>query len=46
MKRSIENLLTIYDSLKFNIVVGCTFVKPLTNETPNRAFKTKNLGVL
>lgn len=46
MKRLIENLLRIYESIKFNIIVECTFFKPLTNEKQSRAFKTKNVAVL
>lgn len=45
IKRLIQNLLIHYGALKFNIVVECTYVRPVTQELQSRAFKTVNMTV-
>lgn len=38
----IKSLLLQYGAIKFNILVECRYIKPLSNEIQNRAFKTIN----
>lgn len=45
IKDLINHLLYEYGALKFNILVECTYVKPLSGESQSRAFKTKNITV-
>lgn len=45
IKRLLNDLLSRYGGLKFNIVVECTYIKQFTNELQDRAFKTSNLSV-
>lgn len=37
----LRNVILAYWSMKFNIIVECTYVKPVINEYQNRSFKTK-----
>lgn len=46
VKSIIQNILSSYNALKFNIVSECTYIKPITNEIQLRSFKTKNKAVL
>src|SRR5436190_1319391 len=45
MSRLIQRLLHENGALKFNLVVESTYVKPVTNETQDRSFKTTNVSV-
>ena len=46
IKRLVENILVDFGALKFNLVLECTYVKPIAEETQARAFKTKSRRVL
>lgn len=46
IKKIVNDLLPVYGGLKFNIVVECTYVKPLSEEFQDKAFKTNNVTVL
>ena len=37
------NMISIYGTIKFNVIVECTYIKPVINEYQDRAFKTKNI---
>lgn len=41
----LTNLLVEFGSLKFNIVLECSYVKPLSNELEHRSFKTSNKAI-
>lgn len=45
IKQLLNNLLSSYGGLKFNIVVECTYIKQFTYELQDRAFKTLNSSV-
>ena len=36
----------MFGPIKFNIVVECTYIKPVINETQDRSFKTKNIPII
>ncbi|KAG8243588.1 hypothetical protein J6590_043017 [Homalodisca vitripennis] len=46
MKKLVQNLLNEFEALKFNTIVECSYVKPLTKETQEIAFKTSNFAVV
>lgn len=39
-------MIVIYNAIKFNILVECTYVKNNINEYQDRTFKTKNIILL
>lgn len=41
----LKRLLSEYGALKFNIVIECSYIKPVTFETQHRAFKTSNQAI-
>lgn len=39
----LKNMVSIFGSIKFNILVECTYIKPLSNEMQDRTFKSRNI---
>ena len=42
----LSNIISMFGPIKFNIVVECTYIKPVINETQDRSFKTKNVPII
>ncbi|XP_046665974.1 uncharacterized protein LOC124357906 [Homalodisca vitripennis] len=42
----VNQQLSVNGAVKFNLVFECTYIKPLSEETQARAFKTKNKKIL